>query len=67
MYSRSHFTKGMELMILLVTYHLKVARNDKSILIVSIGSKKFSADFQLMFRFLKLFLFVGSVIAIDTL
>lgn len=29
--------------------------------IVNKGRKKFSADFQLMFRLLKLFLFIGSV------
>ncbi|KAM0918457.1 hypothetical protein ACQ4PT_008980 [Festuca glaucescens] len=29
--------------------------------VVSMGRKKFSADFQLMFRLLKLFLFIGSV------
>ncbi|KAG6775265.1 hypothetical protein POTOM_018709 [Populus tomentosa] len=33
-------------------------------LIVSMGRKKFSADFQLMFRLLKLFLFIGSVITL---
>lgn len=32
--------------------------------IVSMGRKKFSADFQLMFRLLKLFLFIGSVITL---
>ncbi|KAI3798507.1 hypothetical protein L1987_33784 [Smallanthus sonchifolius] len=64
-----------------IVYHLKVAHNDKIILvyalswlviviviailkIVSMGSKKFSADFQLMFRLLKLFLFIGIVIAL---
>ncbi|KAG5155434.1 hypothetical protein JHK82_013403 [Glycine max] len=30
--------------------------------IVSMGSKTFSADFQLMFRLLKLFLFIGTVV-----
>ncbi|KAJ6775207.1 CALLOSE SYNTHASE 5 [Salix purpurea] len=32
--------------------------------IVSMGRKKFSADFQLLFRLLKLFLFIGSVITL---
>ncbi|CAL5401859.1 unnamed protein product [Camellia sinensis] len=32
--------------------------------IVSMGRKKFSADFQLMFRLLKLFLFIGSVVTV---
>ncbi|KAK6922818.1 1,3-beta-glucan synthase subunit FKS1-like, domain-1 [Dillenia turbinata] len=32
--------------------------------IVSMGRKKFSADFQLMFRLLKLFLFIGFVVTV---
>ncbi|XP_028099259.1 high mobility group B protein 3-like isoform X1 [Camellia sinensis] len=32
--------------------------------IVSMGRKKFSADFQLMFRLLKLFQFIGSVVTV---
>lgn len=32
--------------------------------IVSMGRKKFSADFQLMFRILKFFLFVGTVVTL---
>ncbi|XP_024996766.1 callose synthase 5-like [Cynara cardunculus var. scolymus] len=64
-----------------VVYQLKVVQNDKSILvyalswlviviviailkIVSMGRKRFSADFQLMFRLLKLFLFVGFTITL---
>ncbi|GLT25134.1 hypothetical protein SLA2020_002850 [Shorea laevis] len=35
--------------------------------IVSMGRKKFSADFQLMFRLLKLFLFIGSVVTLGML
>ncbi|KAG7583727.1 1-3-beta-glucan synthase subunit FKS1-like domain-1 [Arabidopsis suecica] len=35
--------------------------------IVSMGRKKFSADFQLMFRLLKLFLFIGSVVIVGML
>lgn len=31
------------------------------------GRKKFSADFQLMFRLLKLFLFVGAVVTLGIL
>ncbi|KAL1290898.1 hypothetical protein HN51_059442 [Arachis hypogaea] len=63
-----------------IVYQLHISRGDKSIVvyglswlvivaimitlkIVSLGSKKFSADFQLMFRLLKFFLFVGTVVA----
>ncbi|CAN8270758.1 unnamed protein product [Cochlearia groenlandica] len=35
--------------------------------IVSMGRKKFSADFQLMFRLLKLFLFIGFVVIVGML
>ncbi|XVE83338.1 hypothetical protein DITRI_Ditri16bG0080900 [Diplodiscus trichospermus] len=35
--------------------------------IVSMGRKKFSADFQLMFRLLKLFLFAGCIVIISML
>lgn len=35
--------------------------------IVSMGRKKFSADFQLMFRLLKLFLFIGSIATLGIL
>ena len=35
--------------------------------IVSMGRKKFSADFQLMFRLLKLFLFAGCIVIIAML
>lgn len=38
-------------------WHLKLQ-------IVSMGRKKFSADFQLMFRLLKLFLFIGAIVAL---
>ncbi|XP_058067565.1 callose synthase 5 [Magnolia sinica] len=61
-----------------LVYHLHVTNGNKSIIVyalswvvivvvmlilkvVSMGRKKFSADFQLMFRLLKLFLFLGSV------
>ncbi|KAJ4765201.1 glucan synthase-like 3 [Rhynchospora pubera] len=61
-----------------VIYHLHIANGSKSIVVyglswlvivavvlvlkvVSIGRKKFSADFQLMFRLLKLLLFIGFV------
>ncbi|KAJ7945245.1 Callose synthase [Quillaja saponaria] len=64
-----------------IVYHLNIAKNDQSILayglswivivavmvilkIVSMGRKKFSADFQLMFRLLKLFLFIGSIVTL---
>ncbi|KAJ8479924.1 hypothetical protein OPV22_023651 [Ensete ventricosum] len=61
-----------------IVYHLNVANGNKSIIVyglswlvivavmlilkvVSIGRKKFSADFQLMFRLLKLLLFIGFI------
>ncbi|KAL8034672.1 hypothetical protein ABFX02_12G044200 [Erythranthe guttata] len=64
-----------------VVYQLHVTQNDKSIVvyglswlvivavviilkIVSMGRKKFSADFQLMFRLLKLFLFIAFIIGL---
>ncbi|KAF7840107.1 callose synthase 5 [Senna tora] len=64
-----------------IVYHLNVARGEKSIMvyglswlvivavmvilkIVSLGRKKFSADFQLMFRLLKFFLFIGAVVTL---
>ncbi|PQQ13143.1 callose synthase 5 [Prunus yedoensis var. nudiflora] len=67
-----------------IVYHLNVARRDKSIMVyglswlvivavmiilkvVSLGRKRFSADFQLMFRLLKLFLFIGFVVTIGML
>lgn len=40
---------------------------DARLQVVSMGRKKFSADFQLMFRLLKLFLFVGSIGTLVTL
>jgi len=40
---------------LVAIFHLKLQ-------IVSLGRKTFSADFQLMFRLLKLFLFIGIVV-----
>ncbi|KAJ8471682.1 hypothetical protein OPV22_026025 [Ensete ventricosum] len=59
-----------------IVYHLNVANGNNSIIVyglswlvivavvlilkvVSMGRKKFSADFQLMFRLLKVFLFIG--------
>ncbi|KAL3528069.1 hypothetical protein ACH5RR_012725 [Cinchona calisaya] len=62
-----------------IVYHLRVANNDTSITVyglswlvivavmiilkvVSMGRKKFSADFQLMFRLLKMFLFIGILV-----
>ncbi|XP_071914345.1 callose synthase 5 [Coffea arabica] len=64
-----------------IVYHLHVANNEKSIMvyglswlvivavmiilkIVSMGRKKFSADFQLMFRLLKMFLFIAFLVTI---
>ncbi|KAJ4979632.1 hypothetical protein NE237_010412 [Protea cynaroides] len=67
-----------------IVYHLHVSHENKSIIvyglswlvivavmvifkIVSMGRKKFSADFQLMFRLLKLFLFIGSIVTLGIL
>ncbi|KAI4364325.1 hypothetical protein MLD38_020433 [Melastoma candidum] len=67
-----------------IVYHLHVAQDSKSIMvyglswlvivaamiilkIVSMGRKKFSADFQLMFRLLKLFLFIGAIVTLGML
>ncbi|KAG8383820.1 hypothetical protein BUALT_Bualt04G0053600 [Buddleja alternifolia] len=64
-----------------IVYQLHVAQNDKSIIvyglswlvivavmlilkIVSLGRKKFSAHFQLMFRLLKLFVFIGFIVGL---
>ncbi|KAF7130413.1 hypothetical protein RHSIM_Rhsim10G0135300 [Rhododendron simsii] len=47
-----------------IVYHLHVSNSDTSLLIISMGGKKFSADFQLVFRLLKLFLFIGSVVTL---
>ncbi|CAM8876273.1 unnamed protein product [Rhodiola kirilowii] len=64
-----------------IVYHLHVTQGNTSILVyglswlvivvvmfilkvVSLGQKKFSADFQLMFRLLKLFLFIGTMVII---
>ncbi|KAM3282637.1 callose synthase 5 [Capsicum chacoense] len=64
-----------------IVYQLNVSRADKSIIVyglswlvivfvmvvlkvISLGRKKFSADFQLMFRLLKLFLFIGFVVTL---
>ncbi|KAK4359850.1 hypothetical protein RND71_022079 [Anisodus tanguticus] len=64
-----------------IVYQLNVSNGDKSIMvyglswlvivfvmvvlkIVSLGRKKFSADFQLMFRLLKLFLFIGFIVTL---
>ncbi|KAI8535665.1 hypothetical protein RHMOL_Rhmol10G0191900 [Rhododendron molle] len=47
-----------------IVYHLHVSNSGTSLLIISMGGKKFSADFQLVFRLLKLFLFVGSVVTL---
>ncbi|KAK1432531.1 hypothetical protein QVD17_09428 [Tagetes erecta] len=64
-----------------IVYQLRVSQSDKSIMvyglswlvivavivilkIVSMGRKKFSADFQLMFRLLKLFLFIGFIVTL---
>lgn len=64
-----------------IVYHLNMANGDTSIMvyarswlvivavmvvlkIVSMGRNKFSADFWLIFRLLKLFLFIGSVVTL---
>ncbi|KAI3774379.1 hypothetical protein L1987_48932 [Smallanthus sonchifolius] len=41
----------------------EVERNGSTLMILSMGSKKFSADFRLMFRLLKLFMLVSDFIA----
>ncbi|KAI4310785.1 hypothetical protein MLD38_035735 [Melastoma candidum] len=67
-----------------IVYHLHVAQQSKSIVVyglswlvivavviilkvVSLGRKRFSADFQLMFRLLKLFLFIGALVILGML
>ncbi|KAK9149097.1 hypothetical protein Scep_007854 [Stephania cephalantha] len=67
-----------------IVYHLHLTNGNKSIIvyglswlvivavmiilkIVSMGQKTFSADFQLMFRLLKLFLFIGAVVTLVVL
>ncbi|KAK4781006.1 hypothetical protein SAY87_017112 [Trapa incisa] len=67
-----------------IVYHLHVAQKNQSIIIygfswlvivavviilkiVSMGRKKFSADFQLMFRLLKLFIFIGLIVTLGIL
>ncbi|KAF7834153.1 callose synthase 5 [Senna tora] len=47
-----------------IVYQLNVARGERSIMIVSMGRKRFSADFQLLFRLIKLFLFIGLVVTL---
>ncbi|KAL0449818.1 UNVERIFIED_CONTAM: Callose synthase 5 [Sesamum latifolium] len=64
-----------------IVYQLRVAQNDKSIVvyglswlvivavviilkIVSMGRQKFSADFQLIFRLIKLFLFIAFIVTL---
>ncbi|KAL0343176.1 UNVERIFIED_CONTAM: Callose synthase 5 [Sesamum angustifolium] len=64
-----------------IVYQLHVAQNDKSIVvyglswlvivavviilkIVSMGRQKFSADFQLIFRLIKLFLFIAFIVTL---
>ncbi|KAF3440590.1 hypothetical protein FNV43_RR18874 [Rhamnella rubrinervis] len=64
-----------------IVYHLNVARHDTGVVvyglswlvivavmvilkIVSMGRKKFSADFQLLFRLLKFFLFIGIIVTL---
>ncbi|XP_062148060.1 callose synthase 5 isoform X3 [Alnus glutinosa] len=67
-----------------IVYHLHAVKEERSIIvyglswlvivavmiilkIVSMGRKKFSADFQLMFRLLKLLLFIGSIVTVVVL
>ncbi|XVF16798.1 hypothetical protein REPUB_Repub10bG0063300 [Reevesia pubescens] len=42
-----------------IVYHLDIAHHSKSILMVSMGRRRFGTDFQLMFRILKALLFLG--------
>ncbi|XP_059431397.1 callose synthase 5 [Corylus avellana] len=67
-----------------IVYHLHAVKEERGIIvyglswlvivavmiilkIVSMGRKKFSADFQLMFRLLKLILFIGTIITVVVL
>ncbi|PPD69679.1 hypothetical protein GOBAR_DD33444 [Gossypium barbadense] len=55
-----------------IVYHLNMTTSIRqgirqSIVIVSMGRMKFSADFQLMFRLVKLVMFVGSIVTIAML
>lgn len=49
---------------LVLVAHYPSNHQSSNMQIVSMGRKKFSADFQLMFRLLKLFLFIGSVVTL---
>lgn len=51
----------------LIPIHSSKHQHSFVLQIVSMGRKKFSADFQLMFRLLKLFLFIGSVVTLGML
>ncbi|CAN4104415.1 unnamed protein product [Withania somnifera] len=44
-----------------IVYHLDIAHDSRSLLMVSMGRRSFGTDFQLMFRILKALLFLGFV------
>ncbi|KAI8540658.1 hypothetical protein RHMOL_Rhmol08G0003600 [Rhododendron molle] len=60
---RFEFVRFLLLCVVLVA-HYPSNHPSSNMQIVSMGRKKFSADFQLMFRLLKLFLFIGSVVTL---
>ncbi|KAK7858339.1 callose synthase 5 [Quercus suber] len=61
------FSISMELYIIYGMSWLVIVAVMIILKVVSLGRKKFSADFQLMFRILKLLLFIGTVITIVVL
>ncbi|KAK4585552.1 hypothetical protein RGQ29_022984 [Quercus rubra] len=64
---RLHATDGNKSIIIYGMSWLVIVAVMIILKVVSLGRKKFSADFQLMFRILKLFLFIGTVITIVVL
>uniref|UniRef100_A0A164XW84 1,3-beta-glucan synthase n=1 Tax=Daucus carota subsp. sativus TaxID=79200 RepID=A0A164XW84_DAUCS len=44
-----------------IVYHLDIAHEDKDLMLLSMGRRKFGTDFQLMFRIVKVLLFFGFV------
>ncbi|KAK9991306.1 hypothetical protein SO802_026291 [Lithocarpus litseifolius] len=64
---RLHATDGNKSIIIYGMSWLVIVAVMIILKVVSLGRKKFSADFQLMFRILKLLLFIGTVITIVVL
>ncbi|BBH04334.1 glucan synthase-like 12, partial [Prunus dulcis] len=50
-----------------LVYHLNIAKKTKSVLTVSVGRRKFSAEFQLVFRLIKGLIFITFVSILVTL